>query len=89
MLNPLEWVVDRIVTPISDYPRVRATHDCEGCGAKYGHKHRLSTCDGNSRDIQRRFLVDYPGEVLTDEEVDRRFAAALERHRKNEAEKEG
>lgn len=83
MINPVAWIADRIASRITDYPRVVATHDCKQCGVQQGSKHRLAGCEGNERDVRRGLLVDYPGEELSDAEVDRRYADALETHRRN------
>jgi hypothetical protein len=83
VINPIAWVADRIAAKITDYPRVTATRDCDGCGAKKGDQHRLAGCEGNERDVRRSYLIDYPGEELSDAEVDRRQAEALEQHRRN------
>ncbi|WP_433730843.1 hypothetical protein ACQP2Y_21155 [Actinoplanes sp. CA-051413] len=83
MINPITWIADRLAAHITDYPRVTATRDCEGCGAQKGNQHRLAGCEGNERDVRRGYLVNYPGEKLSDAEVDRRQAEALEQHRRN------
>jgi len=88
VINPIVWIADRIASSVTEYPRVNASHDCAHCGARQGNRHRLSGCEGNERDVRRGIVVDYAGEVLTDDEVDRRFGEALEQHRQNEAERE-